>query len=158
MRSIFEAEALPYLRQLWRYKWLSLAVVWLVCAVGWSYVAVIPPKYEASTRVYLNADPILTPLLRGLAVDDNPVRQVDYLQRTLLSRANLEQIVKLSDLDRKWLQGNSSDAKEVLYNDLLRNVSLKSQTDNLITIGYVNKDPAVAKNVVQGLLTVFSEN
>src|SRR5881398_4047281 len=112
MRSIFEAQALPYLRQLWRYKWLSLAVAWLVCAVGWPYVAIMPPKYEASTRVYLNADPVLTPLLHGLAVDDNPSRQVDYLQRTLLSRANLEQVIKLSDLDRKLHQEDSHTAKE----------------------------------------------
>src|SRR5437588_5492062 len=154
MRSVFEAEALPYLRQLWRYKWLSLAVVWLVCAVGWPYVALMPPKYEASTRVYLNADPILTPLLRGLAFDDNPARQVDYLQRTLLSRANLEQVVKLSDLDRKLPQVT----KEDLFSDLARNVSLRAQTEYLITIGYVNKDGTIAKDVVQALLTVFSEN
>jgi len=158
MRSIFEAQALPYLRQLWRYKWLSLAVAWLVCAVGWPYVAIMPPKYEASTRVYLNADPVLTPLLHGLALEDNPARQIDYLQRTLLSRANLEQIIKLSDLDRKLPSAGAQVAKEALFNDLMRNVALRQQTENLITIGYTSQDPAVAKDVVQALLTVFSEN
>ena len=158
-RNIFETQALPYLRQLWRYKWLSIGVAWLVCAIGWPVVAVMPPRYEASTRVYLNADPVLTPLLRGLAVDDNPARQVDYLQRTLLSRANLEQVVKLSDLDRKLpQQGDAAVAKQGLFEELARNVSLKAQTENLITIAYVNRDPMVAKNVVQALLTVFSEN
>src|SRR5205814_406444 len=39
-----------------------------------------------------------------------------------------------------------------------RNVALRSQTENLITIGYTSHDPAVAKDVVQALLTVFSEN
>jgi len=149
MRSIFEAQALPYLRQLWRYKWFSLAVAWLVCAVGWPYVAIMPPKYEASTRVYVNADPVLTPLLHGLALEDNPARQIDYLQRTLLSRANLEQIIKLSDLDRKLPSAGAGVAKEALFSDLLRNVALRSQTENLITIGYTSQDPAVAKNVVQ---------
>src|SRR6266576_1696888 len=158
MRSILEAQALPYLRQLWRYKWLSLAVAWLVCAVGWPYVAIMPPKYEASTRVYLNADPILTPLLHGLALEDNPARQIDYLQRTLLSRANLEQIIKLSDLDRKLPSAGAQVAKEALFNDLMRNVALRQQTEYLITIGYTSQDPAVAKDVVQALLTVFSEN
>ena len=158
MRSIFEAQALPYLRQLWRYKWFSLAVAWLVCAVGWPYVAMMPPKYEASTRVYLNADPVLTPLLHGLALEDNPARQIDYLQRTLLSRANLEQIIKLSDLDRKLPTAGSGVAKEALFSDLLRNVALRSQTENLITIGYTGQDPAAARDVVQALLTVFSEN
>ena len=158
MRSIFEAQALPYLRQLWRYKWLSVAVAWLVCAVGWPYVALMPPKYQASTRVYLNADPILTPLLRGLAIDDNPARQVDYLQRTLLSRANLEQVIKLSDLDRKLHQEDSHTAKEALIQELTRNVFIQAQTENLITIGYVYQDGTIARDVVQALLTVFSEN
>src|SRR5437763_4084630 len=144
MRSVFEAQALPYLRQLWRYKWLSLAVAWLVCAVGWPVVATMPPKYQASTRVYLNADPILTPLLRGLALEDNPARQVDFLQRTLLSRANLEQVIKLSDLDRKLPQGDSQDTKEALLQDLARNVFLQAQTENLISIGYVNRDGMIA--------------
>src|SRR5437763_8240570 len=114
MRSVFEAQALPYLRQLWRYKWLSVAVAWLVCAVGWPMVALMPPKYESSTRVYLNADPILTPLLRGLSVEDNPARQLDYMQRTLLSRPNLEQIIKLSDMDKNLKGGDPQAAKEAM--------------------------------------------
>src|SRR5205823_7004944 len=64
----------------------------------------------------------------------------------------------LSDLDRKLPSSGSEAAKEPLFNDLLRNVALRSQTENLITIGYTSQDPAVAKDVVQALLTVFSEN
>src|SRR5207248_155448 len=138
MRAILESEVLPYLHQLWRYKWLSIAVAWLVCAVGWPVVAVLPPKYEASTRVYLNADPILTPLLRGLAVEDNPARQLDFVQRTLLSRANLHQIIKLSNFDLKLGGNDSQIAKENLLQELARNVALKQQTENLITIGFSN--------------------
>src|SRR5436853_2426817 len=158
MRAIFESQILPYLHQLWRYKWLSVGVAWLVCGVGWPVVAIMPPKYEASTRVYLNADPVLTPLLRGLAVDDNPARQVDYLQRTLLSRANVQQVIKLSSFDSKLARNASQTAKESLIQELARNVVLRQQTANLITIGFFNQDPTVARDVVQALLTVFSEN
>src|SRR6266576_5457885 len=112
MRAILENQVLPYLHQLWRYKWLSVGVAWLVCAAGWPVVAVMPPRYEASTRVYLNADPVLTPLLRGLTVEDNTSRQVDFIQRTLLSRANLQQIVKLSNFDTKLAGNDSRVAKE----------------------------------------------
>jgi polysaccharide chain length determinant protein (PEP-CTERM system associated) len=158
MRAILESQVLPHLHQLWRYKWLSVGVAWLVCAVGWPIVAVMPPKYEASTRVYLNADPVLTPLLRGLAVDDNTARQVDYIQRTLLSRANLQQVIKLSNFDMKLAGNDSKIAKEGLLQELARNVALRQQTENLITIGFFNQDPTVARDVVQALLTVFSEN
>lgn len=158
MRAIVENQILPYLHQLWRYKWLSIGVAWLVCAIGWPVVAVMPPKYEASTRVYLNADPVLTPLLRGLTVEDNPARQVDYVQRTLLSRANLQQVIKLSDFDLKLGGDASQTAKENSLQELARNVVLRQQTENLITIGFSNQDPVVARDVVQALLTVFSEN
>jgi uncharacterized protein involved in exopolysaccharide biosynthesis len=153
MNLIIQDQLTPYLRQLWRYKWFSIGIASVVCAVGWPIVAMIPPRYESSTRVYLNADQLLTPLLRGLAVDDNPARQVDYLQRTLLSRANLEQVIKLSDLD---ISSGAGKSNEALFPQLIRDVSLRSQTENLITISYVNQNPIVAKNVVQALLTVFS--
>jgi hypothetical protein len=41
----------------------------------------------------------LTPLLRGLAADTDPSRHLDFMQRTLLSRPNLEQLIRLTDLD-----------------------------------------------------------
>jgi len=75
-----------------RHKWLGVATAWLVCTAGWIGVALVPTKYESSARVYLNADPLLTPLLRGLAADTDPTRQLDFMQRTLLSRPNLEQL------------------------------------------------------------------
>lgn len=158
MKAILQDTALPYARQLWRYKWLSVAVAWVICAVGWPIVAMIPPRYESSARVYLNADPLLTPLLRGLAVDDNPVRHVEYLQRTLLSRPNLEQVIRLSDLDVATRANRSEKEMEELLRRLAIDVTIRPQTVNLISLTYRNSDPVVAKNVVQALLTVFSEN
>lgn len=158
MKAVLKQQALPYLRQLWRYKWVSIAIAWGICAVGWPIMALIPPQYESSARVYVNADQLLTPLLRGLAVDDNPVRHVEYLQRTLLSRPNLEQVLRLSDLDIASRTANDEKDREELLRKLAREVVIKPQTANLVTITYRHPDPVVAKNVVQALLTVFSEN
>ena len=98
MNSI-QATALPILQMLWRHRWLAIGAAWLVCTAGWIGIAFIPTKYESSARVYLNADPLLTPLLNGLAADTDPTRHLDFMQRTLLSRPNLEQLVRLTDLD-----------------------------------------------------------
>jgi polysaccharide chain length determinant protein (PEP-CTERM system associated) len=148
----------PYLRQLWHHKWFSLAIAWVICVLGWPIVALIPPQYESSGRVYINADQLLTPLLRGIAVDDNPVRHVDYLQRTLLSRPNLEQVIRLSDLDMQSGAADDPKRKEELLRRLALDVVIRPQAANLVTITYRNSDPVMAKNVVQALLTVFSEN
>ena len=69
-------QAIPLLHAVWRHKWLGVATAWLVCTAGWIGVALVPTKYESSARVYLNADPLLTPLLRGLAADTVPTRQL----------------------------------------------------------------------------------
>jgi polysaccharide chain length determinant protein (PEP-CTERM system associated) len=142
------------LQMLWRQKWLAVAIAWFVCTAGWIGVAFMPTRYESSARVYLNADPLLTPLLHGLAADTDPTRHLDYLQRTLLSRPNLEQLVRLTGLDDKI---TTPQASEELYKQLAREVKIEPITPNLMTISYRSKDPATAKNVVQSLLTIFAE-
>src|SRR4029077_1550353 len=113
--------------------WLSVGVAWLICAIGWPIVALIPPKYESSARVYVNADQLLTPLLRGIAVEDNTLRQVEFLQRTLLSRPNLEQVIHLSDLDISSGGKRGEVDEEALLRALPRLVKLPPQTANLMT-------------------------
>jgi polysaccharide chain length determinant protein (PEP-CTERM system associated) len=145
---------MPILQALWRHKWLGVATAWLVCTAGWIGVALVPTKYESSARVYLNADPLLTPLLRGLAADTDPTRQLDFMQRTLLSRPNLEQLVRLTDLD---IGVTTPEEKEALFKRLAADISVTPVTLNLLTLSYRDRDPVTAKNVVQALLTIFAE-
>jgi polysaccharide chain length determinant protein (PEP-CTERM system associated) len=147
-------QAVPLLHAVWRHKWLGVATAWLVCTAGWIGVALVPTKYESSARVYLNADPLLTPLLKGLAADTDPTRQLDFMQRTLLSRPNLEQLVRLTDLD---IGVTTAEQKEALYKRLASDVSVAPVTLNLLTLSYRDQDPNTSKNVVQALLTIFAE-
>ena len=147
-------QAIPVLHAVWRHKWLGVATAWLVCTAGWIGVALVPTKYESSARVYLNADPLLTPLLRGLAADTDPTRHLDFMQRTLLSRPNLEQLVRLTDLD---INVTNAEQKEALFKRLASDISVAPVTLNLLTLAYRDQDPNTAKNVVQALLTIFAE-
>lgn len=147
-------QAVPILQALWRHKWLGVATAWLVCTAGWIGVALVPTKYESSARVYLNADPLLTPLLKGLAADTDPTRQLDFMQRTLLSRPNLEQLVRLTDLDTGV---TTPEQKEALFKRMASDISVAPVTLNLLTLAYRDPEPTTAKNVVQALLTIFAE-
>jgi polysaccharide chain length determinant protein (PEP-CTERM system associated) len=147
-------QAVPILQAFWRHKWVGVASAWLVCTAGWIGVSLIPTKYESTARVYLNADPLLTPLLKGLAADTDPTRQLDFMQRTLLSRPNLEQLVRLTDLDTGV---TTPEQKEALFKRLASDISVAPVTLNLLTLSYRDSDPVTAKNVVQALLTIFAE-
>ena len=148
------SQAIPFVQALWRHRWLAVGTAWLVCTAGWIGVAFIPTKYESTARVYLNADPLLTPLLRGLAADTDPGRHLDFMQRTLLSRPNLEQLIRLTDLDT----GIRTPAeKEALFKRLASDISVSPITLNLLALSYRDSDPTLAKNIVQSLLTIFAE-
>ena len=153
MRSI-QSQAMPIVQAMWRHRWLAVGTAWLVCTAGWIGTAFMPTRYESTARVYLNADPLLTPLLRGLAADTDPGRHLDFMQKTLLSRPNLEQLVRLTDLDT---QLRTPGETEALFQRLARDISVSPVTANLLALSYRDSNPVMAKNVVQSLLTIFAE-
>ena len=53
----------------WRHRWIAVALAWAICIAGWIAVSLIPNTYEATARLYVDADQVLTPLLKGLALD-----------------------------------------------------------------------------------------
>ena len=82
----------------WRRRWIALGAAWLLCLAGWVGVMSLPPSYEASAQVYVAADPVLTPLLHGIAIGGGISSEVALLQRTLLSRPNLEALIAKAGL------------------------------------------------------------
>ncbi len=139
----------------WRYRWAAVALAWIICGAGWAFVYTIPNSYEASARLYVDADAILTPLLRGLAVDNSLGSQLDVLQRTLLSRPNLEKLVSNTDLD---LSITGPADLEAMVGNLGTAIKITPQTRNLFTITYRNTNPKLAFDVVQTILTTFIES
>ena len=144
-----------YLRAAWRRRWTGVIVAWLTCGVGWVGVYTIPNTYESGARLFVDADAILTPLLRGIAADSAPTTQLEILQRTLLSRPNLEKLISKTDLD---LTLNGQSDRERLMTRLAADIKVVPQTKNLFTINYRDKSPKTAHDVVQTLLTIFVES
>jgi polysaccharide chain length determinant protein (PEP-CTERM system associated) len=145
---------LTYLRAAWRRRWLGVAVAWLVCCVGWVGTYAIPNQFESNARLFVDADAILTPLLRGIAADSAPTTQLEILQRTLLSKPNLEKLISKTDLD---LTLNRPSDRERMINRLATDIKVVPQTKNLFTISYRDPNPKLAHDVVQTLLTIFIE-
>ncbi|MDE2229119.1 MAG: hypothetical protein KGL11_08785 [Alphaproteobacteria bacterium] len=144
-----------YLHAIWRRKWITALTAWAVCVVGWSVIAMLPNRYESYTRIYVDADQLLTPLLRGIAVDVDPAQQLDVLQRTLLSRPNVEELIHMADLDKHV---RTQADKDAMIQQLMQRIVIQPQTRNLFTITYQDSNPTTARNVVQSLLTIFAES
>lgn len=139
----------------WAHRWKALILAWIVCLVGWVAVYTIPDTYRASARIYADADAILGSLLRGIAVDGSQASQVDTLQRTLLSRPNLERLVARTDLD---LRITDAASREALLEQLAKDIRLTAQTRQLFRIEYSDRDPRLAHSVVQTLINLFMES
>jgi len=149
-------QVMSLLRGIWLRRWQAIIVAWLIAAIGWGVVYTLPKRYEASARVYIDTQSILKPLMSGLAVNTSIEQQVQVMTRTLLSRPNMEKVARTSDLN---IQAKTPKDLEELVTGLMSKVQLSSDRgqDNLYRISYENSNPALAKSVVQSLLTILVE-
>ncbi|WP_231731017.1 Wzz/FepE/Etk N-terminal domain-containing protein [Lacimicrobium alkaliphilum] len=145
-----------YVKGVWIKKRYILISSWLICPIGWLYVVSLPDTYESSARVYVDTNSLLRPLLRGLAVYNNPEQQVSLVARTLLSRPNLEKIAREADLD---ITARTSAEFDEVIAGLRQNIKLTSTRDaNIYTIAYTDNNPAMAQRIVQITLNEFIES
>ena len=143
-------------RGLWKHRWPGLLVAWVVGAIGAAVVLWVPDKFEASARIYVDTQSILKPLMSGLAVQPNVEQQVAMLSRTLISRPNVEKLIRMADLD---LGEKSKEAQEALIERMTKTLEIKNTgRDNLYTLGYRDVSPDKAKRVVQALVSIFIES
>jgi polysaccharide chain length determinant protein (PEP-CTERM system associated) len=155
MKASFVPQLADALRGMWQGRWAGLAVAWLAAMVMTVVVFLIPDKYEATARVYVDTQSVLKPLLHGLTVQPNVEQEVAILSRTLISRPNLHKLVRMADLD---LNVKTPEEREELIDKLSRQVYIKSAGNNLYTIGFADPRPAQATRVVQSLLSIFVES
>lgn len=144
------------LRGMWLHRWLGVVIAWLVGMIAAVGVFVTPDQYQASARIYVDTDSVLKPLLSGIVVQANTEQQIAMLSRTLISRPNVEKVVRMADLD---LQLKSTADKEALIERLTKTLKIKGVgRDNLYTLDYLDPNPETARKVVQSLTTIFVES
>jgi len=143
-------------RGMWLYRRLGVLAAWAVGLIAAVVIFLIPDKYEASARIFVDTDSVLRPLMAGLAVQSNAEQQVAMLSRTLISRPNMERLVRMADLDLKL---DSKGEREALIENLTKTLSIRSAgRDNLYTLSFRDTDPTRATKVVQSLTTIFVES
>lgn len=145
----------PYIRALFRDKWLTLCVAWAVCILGWSAVLLWPDKYESTAKIHVDTQSILEPLLKGMAIQPNIGVRVELMSKVLLSRPNLERVIRMVDLD---IDAESVEDLEKLVTKLRKAITVDGTGSvNLYTLSARYASPEESKLIVQSLLSLFVE-
>lgn len=144
------------LRGMWRRRWIGVAVAWTVAVVGAFVVLRMHDRYEASARVFVDTQTVLKPLMAGLAVQPNIDEQINMLARTLITRPNIEKIVRDTDLGEA---GATQFEKDRLVDSVTQRIKFGGAgRENIYSINFQDVDPEHAKRVVQDLLSLFVES
>jgi polysaccharide chain length determinant protein (PEP-CTERM system associated) len=144
-----------FLKAIWKYRWHAVTISWTVAIIGWAVVFRLPNVYQASARVYVDTQSILAPLLAGMTTTPNLDQQVSFMRRTLISRPNVERVMRMVDLD---IKNKTPKEHEAMVDDLVSNISIGgTERDDIYTISYSDSNPKLGKEVVQSLLTIFVE-
>lgn len=146
--------------QVWRRRWLAIAVAWGVAVLGWLVIALIPSTYEAKARLFVQMQSIL-PNQMGVTPDERN-NQLLRLKQTLTSNENLVRVVRRTDLNS--LIASESDLGAVV-SALRTRIVITAQPDGMIEIkatsnisGFSNGQNArTAAASVQGLIDIFIE-
>jgi polysaccharide chain length determinant protein (PEP-CTERM system associated) len=149
------AALLNFLKAIGKYRWHAVAITWTIALIGWIVVLRLPNQYEASARVYVDTQSILKPLMSGMTTLPNLEQQVVFMRRTLISRPNVERLMRMVDLDVK---AKDSKEHEKMIDELMAKIKIEgTERDDIYTITYTSSNPKLGKDVVQSLLTLFVE-
>lgn len=142
-------------RGIWRCRWIGLLVAWLVAGLAVIVLMRMPDRYEATARIYVDTKSVLKPLMRDLTVDPDLEQTVALLARTIITRPNIELLMRKTQLDART---TSQLERDELADVLMREIKLTSGgRDNIFTFSYRNSDPVMAKAVVQHLVSIFRD-
>jgi polysaccharide chain length determinant protein (PEP-CTERM system associated) len=136
-----------------------MLVTWIVCALGWVGVYMMPDIFEAKARVYVDADSRLVEVMNQVGIAPGVASRVFIVRQAMLGRPQLERVARETDLD---LRARSAAEKEELILSLREKIGVSSgrqaQSRNLFTISFADRDRDTALAVVQTLLNTFVED
>jgi polysaccharide chain length determinant protein (PEP-CTERM system associated) len=145
-----------YARRIWPYRWIALASATLVSIIGWGVVISLPNQYEVSAKIFIDTRSMLKPLLKGLTVNNNSIsNSASLMRQTLLTRPNLEDVARKTDLD---LSTSTDEEFDSLITGLAKRIVLTgTPRDNIYEIKFADSDPNKAKRIVDEILNSFLE-
>lgn len=150
-----------YLYGMWRYRWSALAISWIIALLGWAVVYALPNQYTAKATMHVDTKSVMKPLLEGLTVESEFGDVLSIMSRVLLSRENLEAVIRETDMD---LAAHSVDDMDRLIASLAGTIVLKEgnrrkrEASNIYELSYQGDSAELVFQVVSALLNTLIEN
>jgi succinoglycan biosynthesis transport protein ExoP len=144
----------------WQRRWLAMGIAWAICVLGWLAVALIPNTYESQAKLFVQTKAIL-PENTGISPVERQ-KQIDNVEQTLTSAANLEKVVRGTDLGKNLVTPREIEGA---VNGLRGAIKIKSEQDNLFEISATmtaggrsdGEAASLARDIVQKLIDIFVE-
>lgn len=152
------------LRSAWRFRWHAVAAAWAIGIVGLGVVAWLPDIYEASARVYVDADSELRPLLSERIVAPDVATHLAYVRQALLSRDYLRRVADENGLDSAALSIEDREknlrrlAETIVIDASSTERGAGSGVSNIFTISFRDRYPENAVGVVRTLMNSLIED
>lgn len=152
---MFKVENLPtpvqrHFSGLWRRRWRVVAIVWGVAVLVWFAIWLIPNSYESRAHVYVEIDVgVEAPGARAYYQE-----RIDAMRFQLLTRPLLTKIASFAGLDDSF---ENQAARERLTKNLSERISIESPSAMYLVISYRDRDPDVARAVVDAVTRVLME-
>lgn len=148
------------LRGMWRFKWPALIVAWCVAIVLWGAVFMIPNKYEARAKVFVDAGTTLSRATKGISLNDNAKDQLERMTAALLGTPQLRRVATETGL----MTGAITPQEQQGVIDALReNITITASSKQngaaptLFAISYTDPNRTRSVQVVNHLLNDFVE-
>jgi polysaccharide biosynthesis transport protein len=157
MNGLYD-EALVALHSIWKRRWLALGIGWAVALLGWLVISLIPNKYESTAKLLVQSSSLL-PDKVGITPADRQ-RGVDNMRQTLTSAANLEKVVRGTDLSLQVTNEREVNERAVA---LSKTVKVVAEQDNLFKISAESGDSSLSdaqnaklsRQIVQKIIDLF---
>ncbi|MGL5838353.1 MAG: XrtA system polysaccharide chain length determinant [Sphingorhabdus sp.] len=153
MNSLYD-ELRIAVHSVWNRRWLALAVAWGVCLLGWLIVALIPSSYESSARITVRPQTVLSEKV-GITANERK-KAIEQLQQSLNSSANLERVVKGTDLGTSIAsEAELAGVIAGLRKDIVIKPNITNENEFSITAQH--NSPKMARDIVQKLIDIAEE-
>lgn len=141
----------------WPNRWLGFFIAIVIAAVAGLIVTVLPDQYQTRAKVYVNSAVVLEPLIEGIASSgshEGRMRLLRVFQTTLVSKDNVDRLIKTPGMG---FDVSTAAARSRAMSIIKSGVKVVEESENLFSIEYLDSNPIRAKNVAQGLLSLFIE-